>query len=324
MALECADLHFPLVVRTCENIFAAPEHFAAYVAVSLIVLAIRPVREWLGKWARAFWNYITSGWSAARRLAVARDSVSTNSTGPWLAIKPQAPSQYTLRMQSAVGTFPVVVSANLKGGVGKTTITANIAASFAKNKFKQNPKPVLAIDLDYQGSLSSLMFAGVPWRPSDSDLSPASHSVAGHPKQDWLVVSSRPATWVENPDSEEPKVRQIPRLEGISAFYDLAETEDRLRLLWAIAEEKRDIRYFLYELLHNDALRNKFSMVLIDAPPRLTTSCIQALVASTHYTDTNNPRRSFRRRSRLLWEATDSIRVALASPAGLGHSRKHG
>jgi cellulose biosynthesis protein BcsQ len=71
-------------------------------------------------------------------------------------------------------------------------------------------------------------------------------------------------------------------LEGIAAFYDLAETEDRLRLLWAIADEKRDIRYFLYELLHNDALRNRFSMIFIDAPPRLTTACVQALVASTH------------------------------------------
>jgi chromosome partitioning protein len=71
-------------------------------------------------------------------------------------------------------------------------------------------------------------------------------------------------------------------LEGIAAFYDLAETEDRLRVLWAIADEKRDIRYFLYELLHNDALRSRFSMIFIDAPPRLTTACVQALAASTH------------------------------------------
>ena len=45
----------------------------------------------------------------------------------------------------------VISVVNLKGGVGKTTITANLGATLAKEGLR-----VLMIDLDYQGSLSAL------------------------------------------------------------------------------------------------------------------------------------------------------------------------
>jgi Mrp family chromosome partitioning ATPase len=84
-------------------------------------------------------------WYATRCLNRARESVAEGGKGPWLSIRRDEPAQYKLRMESALGTLPVIICANLKGGVGKTTITANIAAKFAKMK----EKPVLAIDLDY-------------------------------------------------------------------------------------------------------------------------------------------------------------------------------
>jgi chromosome partitioning protein len=282
MAFACSDLGASILVQICDKAAAEPLQLVGYTVASLIVIAIAPVRNWLLAQARTLFTFLGSGWIASRRLAAARASVSEDGIGPWIAATSKPPLEYRLRMESALATVPVIVSANLKGGVGKTTITANIAASFARKKWAQQRKPVLAIDLDYQGSLSSMLFAGSSWRPAGGELSQASKSIAGHHREDWLVVNSRPATWVENPESEHPTIRQVQGLEGLAAFYDLAETEDRLRLLWAIADEKRDIRYFLYELLHSDELRNKFSMVFIDAPPRLTTGCVQALVASTH------------------------------------------
>ena len=47
----------------------------------------------------------------------------------------------------------VLVVANLKGGVGKTTIVTNLAAYFALKRRLR----VLVIDLDYQGSLTGMM-----------------------------------------------------------------------------------------------------------------------------------------------------------------------
>ena len=74
----------------------------------------------------------------------------------------------------------------------------------------------------------------------------------------------------------------VPNALGISAFYDLARTENRVMIEWIIGDAVRDVRYRLAELLHHDEVRNAFDIVLIDAPPRLTTACIQALCASTH------------------------------------------
>src|SRR5262249_14399561 len=46
---------------------------------------------------------------------------------------------------------PVLSILNRKGGVGKTTLTANLGAAFAAKGYK-----VLLVDLDLQGSLSSM------------------------------------------------------------------------------------------------------------------------------------------------------------------------
>jgi cellulose biosynthesis protein BcsQ len=45
-----------------------------------------------------------------------------------------------------------VFAINLKGGVGKTTVTGNIAATYCRALNKR----VLAIDLDFQASLTNL------------------------------------------------------------------------------------------------------------------------------------------------------------------------
>jgi len=92
-------------------------------------------------------------------------------------------------------------------------------------------------------------------------------------------------------------------LKVITAYYDLAQADNRILVEWLLRPRRKipknlrhglaelligklyrtqDVRYTLAEMLHSSAVSNAFDLVIIDCPPRLTTSEIQAFCASTH------------------------------------------
>jgi hypothetical protein len=77
--------------------------------------------------------------------------------GVWLT----APIERSHDYWRGVANSKKLVIANLKGGVGRTTLAANLGAYLAKEWQKR----VLLIDLDFQGSLSSMAFPGKDWLP---------------------------------------------------------------------------------------------------------------------------------------------------------------
>jgi chromosome partitioning protein len=161
--------------------------------------------------------------------------------------------------------LPVLVIANLKGGVGKTTMAANLAAFFASELAKR----VLLIDLDFQGSLSSMVLRDEQRLPSEWQDSKAARLISGDKDTNW----------------PSDVAVQVPGLSvwAIPAYYDLAQAENRLLVEWLITESpKADIRYNLATILHSGVARQHFDLIIIDAPPRLTTGCLQALCAGTH------------------------------------------
>lgn len=164
----------------------------------------------------------------------------------------------------ANNSLRVVTLANLKGGVGKTTSAANLAAALDHQGFR-----VLVIDLDYQGSLSAMML-----RASNQprlDASMADEVISGRADGAWIVENARPLTGV------------LDRTRIITAGYTLARVENRMMLRWLARNIETDIRYNLLEaLMHND-VQGAFDIVLIDAAPRLTTGTINALLASSHF-----------------------------------------
>lgn len=252
---------------TKELAQSSPLDLLVKVIAALILLGLiyigrsfwRPV----GAWAT---RALPSWWNCCRKVTRAQDAVDDRGPGLWLTIKPQPPS--TINKLQNLGKL-ILTIANLKGGVGKTTLTANLAAFFA-NPFNDEGRPsrrVLVIDLDFQGSCSSLLFAGTEWQPGDQQLSEASALISG------LITSIGQLG---------QRVEGINGARGISAFYDLARIENREMVRWLIGDESTDIRYRLADVLLTDAVLSHFDVILIDAPPRLTTASIQALCASTH------------------------------------------
>lgn len=198
---------------------------------------------------------------ALARLERARSAIRSDS-GVWLTKPVQQPPNYKLLVQRSI---PITTVANLKGGVGKTTITGNLAGCLALEGEK-----ILLLDLDFQGSLSSMMLSSEAKknRPGKNELSKASEALLGGKDPNWLAANARPSPVNSN-------------LFTVPAFYDLARTENRLLVEWLIGDCEPDMPYFLAKLLLSDEVQSKFSRVLIDAPPRLSAACVQALCAST-------------------------------------------
>jgi cellulose biosynthesis protein BcsQ len=175
---------------------------------------------------------------------------------------PSAPP-FTDYVARVANSLPIITIANLKGGVGKTTVAANLAACLDR-RFGQR---VLLIDLDYQGSLTTMMrshLGQVDRRSLVNDL------LSGHADFGTLFrVSSTLA-----PDLSKSRI--------VPAFYELARYEDRVMIEWVLQETDDDVRYRLARVLLSNEIRSQFDLILLDAPPRLTTGTINALCASNY------------------------------------------
>ncbi|HYH34293.1 MAG TPA: ParA family protein [Nocardioides sp.] len=148
----------------------------------------------------------------------------------------------------------VMVVANQKGGVGKTTTTVNVAAALA-----QLGQRVLVVDLDPQGNASTAL--GVEHR-------------RGVPSTYDAVIDGAPLAEVTGPCPDVPGLWVVP------ATIDLAGAE--IELVSVVARETRLRRAIEGHPWVGDAAaagEERFDYVLVDCPPSLGLLTLNALVA---------------------------------------------
>lgn len=237
----------------------------AILTGAAIATALNPILEFLHKIWR-FFRWL--GRTLKHQIDKLRGVTPPSSQGPipqtpipeektiW---ELRAPNQPTFPKANGV---PIITVANMKGGVGKTTIVANLALYFRD----QTKKPVLLIDFDYQGSLSQSVRGEAGY--TDPDLT--AHVLVGPAAQNADLL---------------PYAREMRRdLENIFIYpanYPFATIENNLMADW-MQSGNGELMYRLCNLLRQPAFQEKFGAILIDCPPRLTTGSINGLCASTH------------------------------------------
>lgn len=161
----------------------------------------------------------------------------------------------------------VISLANLKGGVGKTTIAANLGAALAREGLR-----VLLIDLDHQSSLTNLCLL----TEEKKELQRTKQFI------DDVFVNGGDLNALN---------RCVIRLRtetGAGQLYlapvseTFSDVENQLMTRWHSRVVPEDVRFRLRRALHSSELRAYFDVVIVDCPPRLTTGSINALAASDY------------------------------------------
>lgn len=164
----------------------------------------------------------------------------------------------------------VVSVLNLKGGVGKTTVTAHLGAALARRGYR-----VLLVDLDLQGSLTSLLLPQEQIQEALDGKRLVQHFfraavTGGVPK---VGDYARRAVEVAGVGGS---------VDIIGATDELAYAEMSLTMQWLLRRGNRDSRFLLRKSLHLLGVGRDYDIILIDCPPFLNISCVNALAASDY------------------------------------------
>jgi cellulose biosynthesis protein BcsQ len=159
---------------------------------------------------------------------------------------------------------PIISVLNLKGGVGKTTITANLGAALDAMGYR-----ALLLDLDLQGSLTGLFL---------SELEQEQLRSESHLLEDFLEASF---------GKEYPNlidyVKPILSASGLLPTADtLAYAETNLAIRWLLKEGNRDPRFLLRKELQLKRVTGRYDVVLLDCPPLVNVCCVNAMAASDY------------------------------------------
>ena len=155
---------------------------------------------------------------------------------------------------------------NLKGGVGKTTLSANLAAGLASGSA---PLRVLLVDTDFQGTLSRATVEGslIGEKVTHESLV---HRLLTSPEPDAGLLNRLTAA-----------MSGVTNARVVLADEDLDHEEFQLQARFFV-EPATDPRFRFRTHLHRQAVFDAYDVVVFDSPPRVTTSVVNALACSDY------------------------------------------
>lgn len=193
--------------------------FAAVIVISIASVLGWALLQYALRQLRQAWCFLHSRHRTLKAVAreITRDG-PCEGAGVWLTKPVHQPDNY----ENRVAASKILAIANLKGGVGKTTLAANVGAYLAKDWCKR----VLLIDLDFQGSLSSMAFPRGGWLPSHKQNSTATKLISNDLTPDLVERIASPVSL--NDDDSTGRLKVIP------AYYDLAQADNRIMVEWLL------------------------------------------------------------------------------------------
>ena len=193
-----------------------------------------------------------------KKLDIVERAAHTHETNLWDLWQRETPEWFCRRWPHF--SRRVITLANFKGGVGKTTISANLAIALARRGYR-----VLIIDLDYQGSLDGRFEIG------KVDLSARAGTNA------LLLKDGR----LFDTNTLYKLGGQFAGIWLVPAFFELASLENRLMLQWLLQSCDDDIRFRIASKLLDPEVEKRFDVIIMDTPPRLSAGTVNALCVST-------------------------------------------